>query len=536
MNAHTPRLKGSGSVDWSNPRVPDAADCVLRDVLERRAAQAPEQTFALFDDGTTWSLRQTFEAANSVASALQRAGVRHGDRVLSWLPNGPDALRVWFGINLLGAIYVPLNTAYRGGLLEHAVRLADARILVAHPDLVDRLGDVALPDALQVVQFTQQTWRDPAPRVQPDQPVQPWDPYAVILTSGTTGPSKGVVCSYTHIATTATACLTGTFGPGDRYMINLPLFHAGGTNLTYAALLLGGSIALVERFDTTTFWDSIRRTRTTHVTLLGVMATFLSKQPASPADRDHPLRHAFLVPAGDTAPEFAQRFGIDVQAMFNMTEVSVPTLSEMNPTTPGTCGRLRPGVQGRLVDEHDREVTDGEVGELVLRTDRPWAMNSGYWAMPEATARAWRNGWFHTGDAFRRDGNGEFFFVDRMKDAIRRRGENISSFEVETEVLAHPAVRECAAVAVSSEDGEDEVLAVVAPAEGASIEPAELIEFLRDRLAHFMVPRYIRVVDELPKTPTSKVEKHLLRAHGVDADTWDREAAGVSRSRTPAGR
>ena len=163
-------------------------------------------------------------------------------------------------------------------------------------------------------------------------------------------------------------------------------------------------------------------------------------------------------------------------------------------------------------------------------------MNSGYWGMPDATARAWRNGWFHTGDAFRRDANGEFFFVDRMKDAIRRRGENISSFEVETEVVAHPAVRECAAVAVSSVDGEDEVLVVVSPADGASIDPPELIEFLRGRLAHFMVPRYVRVISDLPKTPTSKVEKHVLRAHGIDETTWDREAAGVRLDKSLAGR
>ena len=169
----------------------------------------------------------------------------------------------------------------------------------------------------------------------------------------------------------------------------------------------------------------------------------------------------------------------------------------------------------------------GEIGEMMIRTDRPWGMNSGYYNNPEATAKAWRNGWFHTGDAFRKDPEGNFYFVDRMKDAIRRRGENISSFEVEADVGAHPAVREVAAIAVPNEMSEDEVMVVVAPVEGQKIDPVDLIEFLRPRMAHFMVPRYVRIVDELPKTPTAKVQKALLREEAVTPDTWDREAAGI---------
>jgi crotonobetaine/carnitine-CoA ligase len=172
-------------------------------------------------------------------------------------------------------------------------------------------------------------------------------------------------------------------------------------------------------------------------------------------------------------------------------------------------------------------VAVGAVGELIVRSDHPWVMNHGYYKNAEATARAWRNGWFHTGDGFRRDADGNFYFVDRMKDAIRRRGENISSFEVESEVCAHPAVREAAAVAVASDVAEDEVLVAVSVAGGQTLDPAELIDFLRQRMAHFMIPRYVRILDDLPKTPTQKVQKHMLRAAGVTADTWDREQAGV---------
>ena len=210
-----------------------------------------------------------------------------------------------------------------------------------------------------------------------------------------------------------------------------------------------------------------------------------------------------------------------------MTETSWPLISGRNPRVRGTCGRPREGYEVRIVDENDCEVAPDTVGELIVRSDIPWSMNHGYHNNPEATARAWRNGWFHTGDAFRRDPDGNFFFVDRLKDAIRRRGENISSFEVEAEVNAHPAVREAAVVGVPSEFGEDDVMAVVAPVAGKSVDPAELLQFLVPRMAHFMIPRYVRVMPELPKTPTQKVQKNLLREAGVTADTWDREAAGI---------
>jgi crotonobetaine/carnitine-CoA ligase len=206
-------------------------------------------------------------------------------------------------------------------------------------------------------------------------------------------------------------------------------------------------------------------------------------------------------------------------------------VSEANPTKRGTCGRKRDGVDVRLVDEFDCEVPVGEIGEMIVRTDRPWGMNSGYYKQSGATAEAWRNGWFHTGDCFRVDSDGYYYFVDRMKDAIRRRGENISSFEVEAEVVAYEAVREAAAYAVPSDVGEDEVMVAVAPVEGQSIDAETLVRFLGERMAHFMVPRYVRILDELPKTPSSKVMKHVLRNEGITSDTWDRASIGLQFKR-----
>lgn len=295
----------------------------------------------------------------------------------------------------------------------------------------------------------------------------------------------------------------------------------------YGMLLVGGSAVVVERFNTGKFWETVRKYNITSCTLLGVMASFLTKTPPSPEDGLHSLCDVILVPFGSEGVEFACRFGVTSRTMFNMTEVSIPLLSPPSPTAIGSCGKPRPGVEARLVDEHDREVAPGQVGELILRANRPWAMNHGYHRMPEATAAAWRNGWFHTGDAFRKDAAGEYYFVDRTKDSIRRRGENISSFEVEAEILRHPDVREAAVVAVSSPYSEDDVLAAIALSAGSTLSPAELIEFLIPRLPHFMVPRYIRMMGSLPLTPTNKVRKHELRAAGVTPDTWDREAHGL---------
>jgi crotonobetaine/carnitine-CoA ligase len=261
------------------------------------------------------------------------------------------------------------------------------------------------------------------------------------------------------------------------------------------------------------------------------MATFLLKQPPSDADRSHGLRLAFMVPLTDDSTAFNDRFGVNIYTIFNMTEISSPIVSEANPVKRGCCGRPRPGVEVRLVDENDCEVPVGAVGEMIVRTDRPFGMNSGYNRNPEATARAWRNGWFHTGDAFRRDADDVFYFVDRVKDAIRRRGENISSFEVEAEVLAHPDVREAAVIGVPSEFSEDDVMVVVSPAPGRTVDPEALVRFAADRLPYFMTPRYVRVMADLPKTPSAKIIKTDLRADGVTADTFDAEKAGIRLKR-----
>ncbi len=465
-----------------------------------------------------------------------------GNAVVVMLPNCGFALRVMFAINYLGAICVPINTAYRGSLLEHVLVDSGATVAIVHAELLERVQAVARGRIADVVVSTDAFASDasglrlhPAsvlsvqqPDTLPDPGIQPWSTQSIIYTSGTTGPSKGVLSSYVHSFASVGPISWSCVRFEDRQLVHLPLFHIGGAFVSSAALCRGSSIALGKGFVTDRFWEIVRSLEVTSVFLLGVMATFLLKQPPLPGDKEHPLRMAFIVPLGGAGPAFAERFGVDVYTLFNMTEISTPLLSELNPTKPGVCGRPRPGVELRLVDENDCEVAPGEVGELIVRTDTPWTMNHGYHNNPEATARAWRNGWFHTGDSFCKDDDGDFYFKDRLKDAIRRRGENISSYEVEVELQSHPSVREAAAIPVPSEHGEDEVMVVIAPVQGRSIVPEEIFAHLQTRLAHFMMPRYLRVVTELPKTPTSKVQKHLLREQGLTVDTLDLKHAGLT--------
>ena len=533
------------SMKATDHRIPADDQCVLRNVLDKWARERPDDIYAAFDDGSEWTFAQTQARAQRTASALAKLGVRQGDHVACWLNIGPHALQAMLAINYLGAVYVPFNTAYRGGLLEHVLDNSDAEVLISESSLLERLMDVELANLRTVVTVCGKARDVPGVNVleasafeadqaalpELERPIRPWDTQSIIYTSGTTGPSKGVLSSYLHAYSNMGPEAWPVITRADRYLITLPMFHIGGSFICNIMLCHGGSVGIAGEFSTDQFWNTVRNTKATAVFLLGVMAQFLSKRPASSEDRVHTLKSVFMVPLPDDVETFAARFGVEVFTIFNMTEIATPTFSAPNPKIAGTCGTLRDEVEARLVDEHDCEVPLGAVGEMIVRMDRPWAMSHGYYKNPQATAEAWRNGWFHTGDAFRQDEAGNFYFVDRMKDAIRRRGENISSFEVELEVNAFDAVRESAAIAVPSPDTEDEVMVVVAPVEGQLLDTTALFDFLVSRMPHYMLPRYIRIVSELPKTPTAKVQKHLLKADGVTPDTWDRRDAGIRVTR-----
>lgn len=534
-------IEGDFNPPWFNPAMPSRERSVLGPLLDHWAATTPERIFAMFEDGEQWTWAQTRTKVLATAQALRQLGIKQGDSVGVWLPNGKTMVLVWFATNYLGARYCPINTSFRGNLLAHVISNAGAQVLVCHAGLMDRLHDVDLAQIQTII--VSGDYSGPAPggrtllpssaldgdaqSLGPVPEVQPWDIYGIIYTSGTTGPSKGVLASYLQLYASGVLSY-GYMGPDDRILVNLPMFHVGGTNSIFTALVRGASFYLVDSFDSRNFWVQIKKYRcTTTSGLIGSMTEFLAKAPPAEGERDNPLSIVTLGPVTPQTVELAERYGFSYLTGFNMTEVSVPLVAELNTRAFGSCGKPRAGIQCRLVDENDIEVPVGQLGELILRSDLPWAMTTGYNGMAEATAKAWRNGWFHTGDVFRKDAQDNYFFVDRAKDAIRRRGENISSLEVEREVLAHPSVQEAGAIPAPNPGGEDDVMVVVALKPGVVIDPAELLQFLIPRMAHFMVPRYVRIVAALPKTPTNKIQKAELRKEGITADTWDRDTAGI---------
>jgi carnitine-CoA ligase len=527
-------------------RFPTREECVLPDVLARSAEATPDKAFLLFED-EQWSYADAAREAWRTGNGLRTLGVGLGDYMSVWLPTGPDVLRCWFGANALGAVYAPLNLASRGTYLQHTLNLAEAKVLVAHHELVDRLDGLDLPSLETVVTVGGASgdlpWRTVTldevlagaddERPVPERPIEPWDDLSLIYTSGTTGPSKGVRAAYAAFWNYARCFVLPYATPDDRYLNSLPMFHTAGTGITYSMLLAGGSVALNSGFSPKTFWDDVRRFDATMTIAIHGMVTFMLDQPPSLDDADNPLRVVYMGPLS-RHKEFGERFGCSIYTAYGMTEVPVPITSALDPDDERSCGRAADPVhyELRLVDEHDVPVPPGTPGELVARHTLPWTINSGYKNMPEATAEAWRNGWFHTGDQFTQDEEGNFYFLDRLKDVIRRRGENISSFEVESEVLSHPLVKEAAAVAVKNPEleesaGDEEVKVVVVLEQDATLDPAELVEYLAGRMPRHWVPRFVEYAQSLPRTESHKLKKGELRDSGVTEDTWDRERAGI---------
>ncbi|MPT49013.1 MAG: ATP-dependent acyl-CoA ligase [Sphingobium sp.] len=514
-------------------------------LLEQRAAECPDEEAILFVDGPRWTWRDVRHIARAMAQGLQQIGVRQGDYVLSWQPNSPTAVATIFALAYLGAIYVPVNPNYRGASLAHIIRHSNARHMILHGGLMDRLTDIdcgklekaivlgtdrASVAGLEIIEDTM--LRGDADIVQPpEKQVADHDTQMVIYTSGTTGPAKGVLSSYRHGRTAALGFRN--IGPQDRNLTAMPFYHVGGVYGLFWALFHGGSVVVQNGFSTSRFWSIVNEYAVTTTGLLGSMVDFLNATEPSPEDKNHSLRTVIIAPYGPAAMRFADRFGVDVYTEYNMSELAVPLFCGPNPKVSGTCGVPSPGVELRLVDACDEEVVAGETGELVLRMERPWTISHGYLNDDKATASAWRNGWFHSGDMFRRDDLGHYHFIDRARDSIRRRGENISSFEVESALLGYDDIMEAAAVGVPAPDGtEQEILAVLRVRQPDNFDPLALMDFLKGEIAHHMIPRFIRVVDEFPRTPTQKIEKHRLRDEGIRDDCWDREKAGILMRRT----
>jgi crotonobetaine/carnitine-CoA ligase len=508
---------------------PPSDEVVTRRILERQASARADALCVIGPTGASWTWAEGLDNAYRSAHQLRSHGIGPGDHVLLFLPNGLDWLRAWWGISCLGAVMVTVNTAYRGEILRRVCADSGASVIITNQGLAERLAPLDLD--LQVVQPGELADGTAAAPDAGEGEFEVWSVHAVNFTSGTTGPPKGVLTPYlaTYMGGINAMGAGGGLTPDDRWLVDTPLFHVSGQMTALACLSAGASLVLREQFAGTTYWQVAAETGATHSMLVGTMANFLLSQVKSAAERAHHLRLIVLAPMVGDPVAFRARFGVpELCSVYGQTEISTPLLIPPGAAiVPGSVGRPRRGVQVRIVDEHDRPVPCGEVGELIVRTDRPWEMNLGYLGHPAESMAAWRNGWFHTGDAFRRDDDDNFFYVDRLRDTLRRRGENISSFHVEAEAVAHPDVLECACVGVASEFGGDEVKIFVVPVDGRSVDPARLVSFLDERLPHFMVPRFVEVVAELPKNQTLRIQKFELRTRGNSSRTWDREAVAA---------
>lgn len=506
----------------------------LGSALERAAAEHPDSAFLRFprEEVTTAQLE---ERSRRVAGMLRSWGVVPGDRVAIMMGNVPEFVSAWFGIVRLGAIEVPVHNAYQSPQIEHVLAESGATVLFCDALAAERLRPVSAPRLRIVVVLGTTSLELPGVDVHDHEaavrgaapvelPVLRGDDVSCLLyTSGTTGRSKGVVLSHSanlHLARSNIHFME--WGPDDVLYTPFPLFHVSAKfTSVVASLLCGGRLVIDERFSASGFWDTMREHRVTGFNSMGSMLTMLFNQPPRDDDREHLVDRCY----GAACPpplweRFQDRFGVRICEHYGMTEIGIATYNRAGRV--GSCGKPAPWFELRIGDDEDRAVEPGETGEILVRPNLPGIMLQEYWERPDATREALRNLWFHTGDRARQDEDGYLFFVDRAKDCIRRRGENISSFEVESAVNQFDAVAESAAFAVPSDLGEDEVMIAIVPHPEAAIDLDAFIAHCEARLARFAVPRYIRIVAALPKTPSQRIQKFALREVGVTDDTYDR--------------
>jgi crotonobetaine/carnitine-CoA ligase len=519
---------------WSASFAP--AERTLPAMLTRQAERYGAKPLVSTGD-VTWTYSDAREAAARFADTLRSAGVKAGDRVALICSNRVEFLQVVLGCAWLGAVAVPINVASRGPQLQHILSNCGAKLLVVEAAHAANL-EMLEPDRLAV-----KTLRligegaahlggiaahpmPPGGELVAAAAVKPDDLALILYTSGTTGPSKGVCCPHGQYFWWAVN--TGSLleiETGDVLCTSLPLFHTNALNTFYQALLAGSTVRYEKRFSASGFYSGLVNSKATVTYLLGAMVPILLSQPVTPEETAHAARIALApgVPAQFHEP-FTRRTGIRLLDGWGSTETNFAIGTTIENQKPGLMGPVFDGFGARVLDETGHDAADGTAGELLVRSDEPLAFAHEYFAMPDKTAEAWRSGWFHTGDRVVRQPDGYFRFVDRLKDAIRRRGENISSFEVEQVLLSHDAVANAAAFPVRSPLAEDEVMAAIILHPGHSLTPAELIAFCTPRLPYFAVPRYLEFVAELPATESGKVQKYKLRERGITDATWDREA------------
>jgi carnitine-CoA ligase len=526
----------------------------ISSVLSRQAAERPNAPALQWQTEEPFSYKGLCEHCLRLAGGLRGLGVQPSNRVLIMLPNSMEIVLAWLSTNLLGAVEVPINIHYKESWLVHEVNDCEAHLAIVHEQYLERFiqvvdqlehltdfvvvgGDEGTAHQEMDKNWSMHAWGEFENAGAIDKPVEThyYDTAAIMYTSGTTGPSKGVVVPYGVGGVFAQGVVdTAELTSDDVNYVVHPLFHANAQFMQILpALLVGARISLWPGFSASRWLDQVRATGATITNTLGVMCNFIHSQPVREDDADNPLRAIMTLPApSDIAEDFERRFGVKCLEGYGMTEIGVVTYRRLEePLRLGSAGRALEWFDVRVVDpETDEPLPPGEVGEIVVRPKATGIMMKEYNNVPAKTVEAWRNLWFHTGDAGEMDEEGYLYFRDRVKDVIRRRGENISSFSIESVANTHPAVDESAAIAVPAEHGvgaEDEVKLCVVLKHGEDLDPAELHAYCAQRMPYFAVPRYIEYVAEIPKTANEKVRKNVLREQGITPNTWDREAAGI---------
>ncbi|MFF7058111.1 AMP-binding protein [Achromobacter spanius] len=511
----------------------DTRTLTIGSAVRSAAERFGDRTAVTFlGSGTTLAYSELHRRSNSIARGLAAAGICSGMHVALFLDNSSEQLLAYAALGKLGAVAVPLNTAARGAMLRYYLEQSDAEAIIVLADYLpaisETIGDLSqikvvlqIPGALEApVQKVGQAHVENFADLYgfPDSDLQSTVTYKdlalLMYTSGTTGPSKANMFSHAHMLWYALEQvqyhkITST----DVVYVTLPLFHANGLlSSTLGSVLAGAHAVVAPRFSASRFWVDIAEHGATLTGLLGSMSNILLKRPRTADDAKNSLRAVVMIPAGEAAKEFSERFATTIYSGYGLTDYSLATAfnDDDPPHKLGTSGRPRENIEIRIVDDDDFDLPRGQPGEILLRAKTPWRTACGYYKMPEATLEALRNGWFHTGDLGYLDQDGYLNFFGRKKDSIRRRGENISSYEVELVVRKLPEVADVAVFGVPSMISDEEVAACVVLREGAALSEDGLATFCLANMPYFMVPRYIRFAAELPRNMSEKVVKSLL--------------------------
>lgn len=517
--------------------------------LRLQAEQQPDATFIMFGE-QRYTFADANQKVNELAAGLGELGLERGERVAFFMGSAPEVIFLALAANKLGAIWVPINGDYKGSWLSETINRSRPHILVTDSEHADRVAQVAsdlkvnnlvaLGDTpgLPAATAFNSLYREGAP--EPDLAGQSYgDTCAVLWTSGTTGRSKGVMQSH-NVWFNAVESGDAQFGtrPGDVIYSVLPMYNsAAWVTSILRSLIVGIPLAVDPAFSVRHFWERVDYYGATQSFTVGAMHMFLWNAPEKPDDAKHSLRKLMAVPIPpDIAGSFSKRFNVELMPQgLGQSECMqlVITMPGQPLPPPGSCGLPSPRLEARLVDDEGKDVPDGEAGELWVRPLEPFAIFNGYFDDPEATRNAFEGDWYKTGDMLRKKADGYYYFADRKKDAVRLKGRNISTFEVELVARKHPAVADCAAFGVPSDvlDSETELKLDVILKPDARLTQQELAQYINDNAPYFFVPRFIEFVDELPYTPTNKIQKFKLREKGVTANTWDATAAGFKAER-----